>query len=110
MQHFYDGQLRRYITQMVRMMSGFSYKDGKGNLTKIPVMYGDISRQAAHIIRENSENKLPSAPRMALYVTGLEMDRSRTGDKTYSNNVSIRERAYDETGKEYLNKELTYTN
>ena len=105
MQHFYDGQLRRYITQMVRMMSGFSYKDGKGNLTKIPVMYGDISRQAAHIIRENSENKLPSAPRMALYVTGLEMDRSRTGDKTYSNKVSIRERAYDETGKEYLNKE-----
>lgn len=103
MEHFYDGQIRRYITQMVRMMSNFSYKDGKGNLVQIPVMYGDISRQAAHIIRENSENKIPNAPRMALYVTGLELDRTRTGDKTYSNKLNIRERAYDEEGNEYLN-------
>lgn len=103
MQHYYDGQIRRYITQLVRMVSNFSIKDGSGNLKTIPVTYGDISRQAAHIIRENSENKLPNAPRMALYVTGLEMDRSRTGDKTYSNKLNIRERAYDEQGQEYLN-------
>ena len=103
MQHFYDNQIRRYITQMIRMMSNFGYKDGSGNLKTVPVTYGDISRQAAHIIRENSENKLPSAPRMALYVTGLEMDRSRTGDKTYSNKLNIRERAYDQAGQEYLN-------
>ena len=103
MQHFYDNQIRRYITQMIRMMSNFGYKDGNGKVVTIPVTYGDISRQAAHIIRENSENKLPSAPRMALYVTGLEMDRSRTGDKTYSNKLNIRERAYDQAGQEYLN-------
>jgi len=103
MQWFYDGQVRRYITQMVRMMSNFSVSDKSGTLKKVPVMYGDISRQAAHIIKENSENKLPSAPRMALYVTGLEMDRTRTGDKTYSNKLNIRERAYDAEGKEYLN-------
>ena len=47
MQHFYDGQIRRYITQLVRMMSNFSYKDGKGALTQIPVMYGDLTRQVA---------------------------------------------------------------
>ena len=39
-------------------MSNFSYKDGKGNLTQIPVMYGDLTRQVANIIRENSENKI----------------------------------------------------
>ena len=49
MQHFYDGQIRRYITQIVRMMSNFSYKDGKGNLTQVPVMYGDLTRQVANI-------------------------------------------------------------
>jgi hypothetical protein len=103
MQHFYDGQIRRYITQLVRMMSNFSYKDAQGNLVTIPVMYGDLTRQVASIIRDNSENKIPSAPRMALYVTNLEMDRTRTGDKTYSNKVNIRERAFDENNQEYLN-------
>ena len=105
MQHFYDGQIRRYITQMVRLMSNFSYKDSKGNLRTIPVMYGDITRQVGSILRDNSENKIPNAPRMAVYVTGLEMDTSRLSDSSYVNKVNIRERAYDAQGKEYLNKD-----
>tara|TARA_B110000090_G_C13399366_1_gene452642 strand:+ start:759 stop:2267 length:1509 start_codon:yes stop_codon:yes gene_type:complete len=105
MQHFYDGQIRRYITQLVRMMSNFSYKDGKGALTQIPVSYGDLTRQVANIIRENSENKVPSAPRMAVYITGLEMDMNRLADSSYVNKLNIRERAYDATGNEYLNTE-----
>jgi len=105
MQHFYDGQIRRYITQIVRLMSNFSYKDGKGNLTQVPVLYGDLTRQVANIIRENSENKIPSAPRMAVYITGLEMDTARLSDSSYINKINIRERAYDTAGKEYLNTE-----
>ena len=105
MQHFYDGQIRRYITQMVRLMSNFSYKDGKGNLTEIPVMYGDLTRQVANIIRDNSENKVPSAPRMAVYITGLAMDTTRLSDSSYVNKVNIREQAYDTNGNEYLKKE-----
>ena len=58
MQHFYDGQIRRYITQLIRLFSNFSYKDGEGKLTQIPVMYGDITRQVGHILRDNSENKI----------------------------------------------------
>ena len=105
MQHFYDGQIRRYVTQYVRMMSNFSYKDAKGKLVQIPVLYGDLTRQVGHILRDNSENKLPSAPRMAVYISGLELDRNRVSDKTYTNKVNIRERAYDAAGKEYLNVE-----
>ena len=55
MQHFYDGQVRRYITQIIRLMSNFSYKDGDDALRTIPVMYGDMTRQVAHLIRDNSE-------------------------------------------------------
>jgi hypothetical protein len=84
-------------------MSNFSYKDGKGNLTTIPVMYGDLTRQVSHIIRDNSENKLPSAPRMAVYITSLEMDRSRTADASYVSKLHVRERAFDENNEEYLN-------
>jgi len=103
MQHFYDGQIRRYITQLIRLFSNFSYKDGEGKLVQIPVMYGDITRQVGHILRDNSENKVPSAPRIAVYVTGLELDRSRTADSSYVHKVHLRERAYDDTNKEYLN-------
>ena len=103
MQHFYDGQIRRYITQMIRLMSNFSYKDGDGDLKQVPVMYGDMTRMVSSIIRDNSENKIPSAPRMSVYVTGLEMDRTRTSDSSYVNKLNIRERAYDADGQEYLN-------
>jgi hypothetical protein len=103
MQHFYDGQIRRYITQLIRLMSNFSYKDGDGDLKQIPVMYGDITRQVGHILRDNSENKIPSAPRIAIYMTGLELDRDRLADATHVSKVHLRERAYDEDNNEYLN-------
>lgn len=105
MQHFYDGQIRRYITQIVRLLSEFSYKDGQGNLVKIPVTYGDLTRQVGSILRDNSDNKLPSAPRMAVYITGLEMDTARLADSSYVNKLNIRERAFDANGNEYLKKE-----
>jgi hypothetical protein len=103
MDFFYDGQIRRYITQMVRLLSSFSVEDAHGNLTQVPVMYGDLTRQVANIIRDNSENKIPSAPRMSVYVTGLEMDRARTADSSLISKVHIRERAYDNNNNEYLN-------
>ena len=103
MQHFYDGQIRRYITQVIRLMSNFSYEDSDGKLTEVPVMYGDMTRQVANIIRDNSENKIPSAPRISVYVTGLEMDRNRTSDASFVDKMFIRERAYDENNEEYLN-------
>lgn len=103
MQYFYDGQVRRYITQMVRLMSNFSVADANNNLTQVPVMYGDLTRQVANILRDNSENKIPSAPRIAVYVTGLEMDRTRTADSSLISKLNIRERAYDQNNQEYLN-------
>ena len=91
MEHFYDGQVRRYITQMVRMMSNFSYKDGNGTEVVVPVLYGDLTRQVASIIKGNSENKIPSAPRMAVYITALAIDRDRTSDSSYVSKVNVRE-------------------
>ena len=105
MQHFYDRQIRRYLTQIIRMLSGFTYKDGKSNLVQVPVMYGDLTRQVGSIIRDNSENKIPSAPRMSVYITELSMDTSRLSDSSYVNKINIRERAVDANGVEYLRKD-----
>ena len=103
MQHFYDGQIRKYITQVVRLMSNFSYKDSKDQLVTVPVMYGDITRQVGSILRDNSENKIPSVPRMGVYITGLEQDTTRLSDSSFVSKVNVRERAYDENNQEYLN-------
>ena len=58
MLHFYDGQIRRYITQVIRLLSNFSVKYSDGTLVRVPVLYGDSDRQAAHILQDNSENKI----------------------------------------------------
>ena len=103
MLYFYDGQIRRYVSQIIRMVSNFGVDDGKGGTKQVPVMYGDLTRQVAHIMRDNSENKLPSAPRMAVYITGLEIDRDRMHDATFVTKTNIRERAFNESTGEYEN-------
>ena len=65
--YFYDGQIRRFISQFIRMVSNFYVEFGKDSsgvtsLQRVPVMYGDPSRQAAQIIRNNSENTINAVP------------------------------------------------
>jgi len=103
MDYFYDAQCRRYLTQFLRTMSNFSYKDAKGQLVQIPVRYGDMNRQVASLLKKNSENILASAPFIACYIKDLQFDRPRLQDPTFVSTVQIRERAYDAEGNEYLN-------
>ena len=92
MQYFYDGQIRRYLLQVIRLLSNFVVKRSDGTLERIPVTYGDLDRQVGHIINQNSENSLQSAPRIAVYVSALELDRNRLSDSSYVGKVHIRER------------------
>jgi hypothetical protein len=103
MDHFYDGQIKRYLTQFMRLMSNFSYKDSKGRIVQIPVRFGDMNRQVAQILNKNSENVIQSAPFIACYIKGLDFARDRLQDPTYVSKINIRERAFDEGGQEYLN-------
>ena len=103
MDFFYDGQVRRYLTQFMNVMSNFAYKDSKGQLVQVPVRYGDMSRQVASILRKNSENVIPSAPFIACYIKDLQFDRPRMQDPTFVSKIHIREREWDENGQEYLN-------
>lgn len=92
---FYDGQIRRYLTQFMRVFIGFKYQDGNGVEKYVPVIYGDASRQVANIISEGSENKMPTVPKIACYISGLEQERERTGDPTFISKLHIRERDFD---------------
>jgi len=58
-------------------------------------MYGDMDRQVANIIKQNSENKVNGPPRIAVYISGLEMDKERLADSTFVGKVHLRERAIE---------------
>jgi hypothetical protein len=95
MDFFYDGQIRRYVTQFMRIFIGFKFQSNDGSLKQVPVMYGDLTKQVAQIIKENSENKMSSVPKISCYITGLELDRSRLADASFVSKVSVRGRSYE---------------
>jgi hypothetical protein len=105
-QFTYDGQLRRFVTQFIRMVSNFQVEfgkdvDGNRTLQTVPVYYGDASRQASMILRNNSENSLNAVPAMAAYISGLEYDRERMQNPYHESVMRVRERAFDTNAHEY---------
>ena len=90
---------------MIRLMSHFSYKDGDGELNRVPVTYGDMTRFGASMLKDGSEAVTSTVPKMAVYITALEIDRQRTSDSTFVSKVNIREREFDSTTNQYTNRE-----
>ena len=109
MQHFYDGQVRKYLIQTIRVFSNFVVRYGDGSLHRVPVLYGDADRQVASIMRANSENKINSVPRISVYITGLDIDHNRLSDSSFVGKVHVREREVDDTGKYTTGQGRNYT-
>jgi hypothetical protein len=81
---------------------------GKGNdgsvaLRAVPVVYGDPTRQVSNIIRNNSENALNYAPKIACYVRELNYDRERMQNPYHVEKQHLRERDVDSDGN-YTNQ------
>ena len=105
-QFFSDNQVRRFLIQFAKIFSNWSVTKGKdpaGNeiLLRVPVMYGDSSRQASTIIANNSASNLPSAPLITFYITGLEYDQRRTQDPTFIDKIQVRQRSYNSETQQY---------
>lgn len=102
---FYDNQVRRFLVQFAKIFSTWQVTKGKdpaGNdiLVRVPIMYGDSSRQASNIIANNSASSLPSAPLITYYISGLEYDQRRTQDPTFIDKIAVRQRTFNqETGQ-----------
>ena len=116
MQFFYDEQIRRYLTQFMRILGGFSVKTGKDrngqeSYIQVPVRYGDINRMAAHIMKNQSENMINTVPFISCYVTDLQISAERRLNPTHVDNVRVYEKKYDYQSGEYVDGEIgnTYT-
>ena len=101
-QFFYDDQIRRFLLQVTRIFSGFQVEYGRDSenpneyaLLRVPVRYGDASRNAQTIIQENSASSLPSTPLMTFYISALDYDRPRMQDPYFVSRNAVKQRTYD---------------
>jgi hypothetical protein len=70
-------------------------------LIRVPVRYGDASRQAQTILQNNSANDMPATPLMTFYITDLKYDRPRMQEPYFVNNIAVRQRTYDSATDTY---------
>ena len=105
-QYFYDNQIRRFLLQFAKIFSNWYVTKGNdpnGNpiIVRVPIMYGDASRQASTIIANNSASNLPSAPLITYFINGLEYDQRRTQEPYFVEKQNIRQRTYNAETQSY---------
>lgn len=99
--YFYDEQIRRFLLQFARIFSNFNVEYGRNEegtehtLIRVPVRYGDSSRQVQTVIQNNSPNSMPSTPLMTFYITSLDYDRPRMQEPYHVSKMNVRQRYYD---------------
>jgi hypothetical protein len=108
-QFFYDGQIRRFLIQFIRAVSNIEVEFGTGangtrTLQRVPVYYGDASRQAQTILRGNSENTLNAVPAMAAYIDSLTYEQSRMQEPQFVGKMHLREREFDPVTGTYTSR------
>lgn len=106
-QFFYDEQIRRFLLQFARIFSNFAVEYGRNEagvhdtLVRVPVKYGDWSRQAQTVLQNNSASTMTSTPQMTFYITKLEYDRPRIQEPNFVSTISVRQRTYDSATDSY---------
>jgi len=104
---FYDEQIRRFLLQFARIFSNFQVEYGRNEegtahtLVRVPVRYGDATRQAQTILQENSASGMPATPLMTFYISGLDYDRPRMQEPYYVSKINVRQRTYDDVTDSY---------
>ena len=105
-QFFYDAQIERFLAQFIRMVSGFQVEFGNSTLQRVPVYWGDSSRQVQMILSNNSAGSvLPTVPAMTVYINNITYDRDRVQEPTFVGHMNIRERYYNEDTQEFENRQ-----
>jgi T4-like virus Myoviridae tail sheath stabiliser len=104
---FYDEQIRRFLLQFARIFNNFEVEYGRNEegtnhtLIRVPVKYGDWTRQAQTVVQNNSAGFMPSVPQMTFYISGLDYDRPRMQEPYHVSKIAVRQRTYDEASDSY---------
>lgn len=104
---FYDEQIRRFLLQFTRIFSNFQVEYGRNEegtahtLVRVPIRYGDSSRQVQTVMQNNSANFMTSVPMMSFYVSSFDYDRPRMQEPYFVNKIAVRQRTYDDNTQTY---------
>jgi hypothetical protein len=104
---FYDEQIRRFLLQFARIFNNFEVEYGRNEegtnhtLIRVPVKYGDWTRQAQTVVQNNSAGFMPSVPQMTFYISGLDYDRPRMQEPYHVSKIAVRQRTYDSVSDTY---------
>jgi hypothetical protein len=104
---FYDEQIRRFLLQFARIFNNFQVEYGRNEegtnhtLIRVPIKYGDWSRQAQTVVQNNSAGFMPSVPQMTFYISGLDYDRPRMQEPYHVSKIAVRQRTYDTATDSY---------
>lgn len=104
--HWYDGQLRRYWLQFSRIFEGIKYETGVGAngtraLRPFPVHMATKDRMIGHILRNNSENSMISTPQVTFFMTDIQKSDERRQNPNHVSSVNVVERAIDPQTNKY---------
>lgn len=107
--YFYDNQIRKYLVQFVRIFGSFTIQKGydlQGNpvFERVPARYGDMSRQAGHILKGNSENTMNAVPFISCYVNALDMKPDLRRYPQFEETLQVIEKKFDENTHAYVNE------
>jgi hypothetical protein len=102
--YWYDGQVKRYLQQLIRIFSHFQVAENTSNgvnYNTVPCRYADQSRMVAQILRNNSENALSSAPFIACSIQSLQVARDRIHEPNFVSTSQVAEREFNTNTGQY---------
>lgn len=77
--HYYDEQIKKYIIQFMMVFGNMSVEIGKNernqedHLISVPIFFGNKDRVVAHIMSDNTQNKLLRLPAMSCVIQNIEL-------------------------------------
>lgn len=98
---YYNGQIRRYLVQFMAIFAGMQVEVGKSDtkdkrLISVPIHYGLKDRVVAHILSDNTQNKLLRLPTLSTHITSFDLAPERRKGVNQS-----RRNTYMPIGKEF---------
>lgn len=106
MDFFYDGQVRRYLLQFMRIFSDIKVRNGPDanglyTIQRVPILYGDPSWLVAQLIKGGSENTMLPSPMFSAWIESIKHQPKRRQDTQYVGKVSTVEREFDSLTQTY---------
>lgn len=76
--YYYNSQIKRYMLQFMAIFAGMQVQIGKKDdeeprLITVPIHYGYKDRVVAHLLGDNTQNKLLRLPVLSAHVTGFDL-------------------------------------